>query len=70
LGGRFETESVADLVRNTQPISTASFVTVFFAAPVIRTVDRMLFPSTKQPMICVLFEMSSLFIIALHEKDF
>jgi hypothetical protein len=38
---------------------------VFFAAPVIRTVARMLFPSTRQPMICARFLVLSLFILTI-----
>ena len=38
---------------------------VFFAAPVIRTVARMLLPSTRQPMICARFSVLSLFILTI-----
>ena len=40
-------------------------MTVFFAAPVIRTVARMLLPSTRQPMICARFSVVSLFILTI-----
>jgi hypothetical protein len=36
--------------------------TVFWAAPVIRTVARMLSPSTREPMIWARFSVLSLFI--------
>jgi hypothetical protein len=32
----------------------SSFVIVFFAAPVIRTVLRMLMPSVRHPVLCAL----------------
>src|SRR4029077_882803 len=38
---------------------------VFFAAPVIRTVARMLLPSTRQPMTCARFSALSLFIMTI-----
>src|ERR1700691_69630 len=36
------------------PRSSSNFVTVFFAAPVRRTVARIELPSTRQPMTCAL----------------
>ena len=38
---------------------------VFFAAPVMRTVARMLFPSTRQPMIWARFSVVSRFILTI-----
>ena len=38
---------------------------VFLAAPVIRTVERMLLPSTRQPMIWARFSVLSLFIVTI-----
>ncbi len=43
------------------PRSTKSFVTVFFAAPVMRTVARMELPSTSEPMIWARLSVVSLF---------
>src|SRR4051812_44303112 len=50
---------------HTWPRSTRSLVTVFFAAPVIRTVARMLLPSTREPMICARFSVDSRFILTI-----
>jgi hypothetical protein len=47
------------------PRSASSFVIVFLAAPVIRTVARMLLPSTRQPMIWARFSVVSLFILTI-----
>ena len=44
------------------PRSTRRFATVFLAAPVIRTVDRIDMPSTRQPTICAHLAVDSLFI--------
>ncbi len=41
---------------------------VFLAAPVIRTVARMLLPSTRQPMIWARFSVDSLFILTIMRK--
>jgi uncharacterized membrane protein len=41
---------------------------VFLAAPVIRTVARMLLPSTRQPMIWARFSVVSLFILTIMRK--
>jgi hypothetical protein len=41
-------------------------VIVFLAAPVIRTVARMLLPSTRQPMIWARFSVLSLFICLVY----
>lgn len=41
---------------------------VFLAAPVIRTVARMLFPSTRQPMICARFSVLNLFILTIMRE--
>jgi len=40
-------------------------VTVFFAAPVIWQVPRILIPSTRHPMICARFSVASLFILTI-----
>jgi uncharacterized phage-associated protein len=40
-------------------------MTVFFAAPVIRQVARMLLPSTKQPMICARLSVLNRFIMTI-----
>src|SRR5687768_5848716 len=45
------------------PRSTSSFTTVFFAAPVMRTVARMLFPSTNALTTDARFSLLSLFIL-------
>ncbi len=50
------------------PRSTSSLVIVFLAAPVIRTVARMLLPSTRQPMIWARFSVLSLFILTIMRK--
>jgi len=45
-----------------RPRSTRSFVTVFIAAPVIRTVDRIDMPSTRHPTICARLAVESRFM--------
>ena len=43
-------------------------MTVFFAAPVMRTVARMLLPSTRQPMIAARFSVLSRFILTIMRE--
>jgi hypothetical protein len=50
------------------PRSATSLTMVFLAAPVMRTVARMLFPSTRQTMICARFSLLSLFITTFMRK--
>src|ERR1035437_4140133 len=47
------------------PRSTSSLVTVFLAAPVMRTVARRLLPSTSEAMICARFSVVSRFILTI-----
>ena len=47
------------------PRSTSSLVTVFFAAPVMRTVPRIDTPSTRQPMICARLSVLNRFILTI-----
>src|SRR5271156_5103897 len=54
----------------TAPISTSTRITVFLAAPVIRTVERMEQPSIRQLMICARVVESSRFMSSIILQRF
>ena len=49
----------------TWPMSRSNLTTVFLAAPVMRTVERMELPSTSAPKTCTRFYIVSLFILTI-----
>jgi len=57
------TQTDADIQHKPRLIQGRAFVIVFFATPVIRTVDLTLMPSTKHATTCDLFSTVSLFML-------